>query len=554
MLASGANRTEQQQGTVSNMQASSLFAPLMGALIGGVLIAATAIWGARHALLARARQRARQARKDSIEAASAHYHRRLRARTLALQKQHDEDEAALANQAAELDRHAQQLATRSGYLQHRQHDLDRMQAALQSRRERVETLKQDAVDCGEKLAHARRELVQSLERTAGASAPSIRAERVEALCENSQLESQRQAREAEEKLRSTLAERSRATLDVAMMRYNGVGHLERAQNTVWIREAALFEALADPQTAAHAAFFDTVGCALVGNAEQQSLTVRGEDPLAREVARRTLEALQSNTNASADADTVRQLGEQARDAVAAETDAAAAEATQVLGLAPLPAPVHDLVGRLKFRLSFSQNQWRHSIEVGYLAGIVADEMGLNRDLARRGGLLHDIGKAMTHAHDGAHAVLGANVARECGEPEPVANAIGAHHNDEPPTSAYAHIVTAADAISGARPGARRESVTHYMKMLEDIQRVACRSDAVQRVDIMQAGREVRVLVGDAEQGDATPRGRGQRAARESSKLPEMAAEIARAIEKEVTYAGQIRITVIQQSRAVSVAR
>jgi len=212
------------------------------------------------------------------------------------------------------------------------------------------------------------------------------------------------------------------------------------------------------------------------------------------------------------------------------------------------------VGRLKFRLSYSQNQLKHAIEVGYLAGMIAQELGLNVLQARRGGLLHDIGKAMTHDHEGSHAVLGAEVARRCGEEEIIANAIGSHHNDEPMETPIAHIVTAADAISGARPGARRETVTLYLDRINSIQKIASRSKAVERVDVMHAGREVRVVIAGQDRGDIEDTDQRSTIDFDDEQLHPLAEEIARELEEEVIFPGQIRVTVIRESRSVSIAK
>jgi ribonuclease Y len=279
--------------------------------------------------------------------------------------------------------------------------------------------------------------------------------------------------------------------------------------------------------------------------------VRGDDPLARELARRVLRQLAALKDC--DPDKIRAAARTLKMEVDREVQAAGRRAARVLEVGRLHPDILHLVGRLKYRLSYSQNQWRHSIEVGYLAGMMAEELGLDVAQARRGGLLHDIGKAMTHDHEGSHAVLGAEVARRCGEEEIVANAIGAHHNDEPPKSAIAHIVTAADAMSGARPGARRESVTQYLNRIQDLQRIASRSPAVRRVDIMQAGREVRVVVAGEERGaiDASERHDGPIVA--DADIQPLAQEIARSIQSELTFAGQIKVTVIRESRSVAIA-
>ena len=154
----------------------------------------------------------------------------------------------------------------------------------------------------------------------------------------------------------------------------------------------------------------------------------------------------------------------------------------------------DLVGRLNYRTSFTQNQWKHAVEAAFLCGMMAQEMGLDLKLARRAALMHDIGKALTHEMDGSHAVIGADIARRLGEPEMVANAIGAHHTDEPFNSPYAYLVAAADAMSGARPGARRQMEDNYVAKLEDLERITRSFRGIEEAFAVQGGREVRIYV------------------------------------------------------------
>ncbi len=199
-----------------------------------------------------------------------------------------------------------------------------------------------------------------------------------------------------------------------------------------------------------------------------------------------------------------------------------------------------LLGRLKFRTSYGQNVLAHSIEVSQLAAMMAEELGAGGKTARRAALLHDIGKSVTHEIEGPHALVGGELARKYGESEAVAHAMEAHHNEVEPQTIEAVIVQAADALSGARPGARGESLEQYVKRLRDLEQIATRHKGVDKVYAMQAGREIRVMVapGDIDDDAATL----------------LSYEIAREIEKELEYPGQIKVTVIRESRAVEYAR
>jgi ribonuclease Y len=215
--------------------------------------------------------------------------------------------------------------------------------------------------------------------------------------------------------------------------------------------------------------------------------------------------------------------------------------------AVLDAGVHGLdpelvrlLGRLRFRTSYGQNVLAHSVECSQLAATMAHELGANPKIARRAALLHDIGKAVTNEIEGPHALVGGEIARRAGEDEAVVHAMEAHHNEVEPQTVEAVIVQAADALSGARPGARGESLEHYVTRLRELEQLAARYDGVDKVHAMQAGREIRVIVtpGTLDDDGATL----------------LARDIARAIEQELEYPGQIKVTVIRESRAVEYAR
>jgi ribonucrease Y len=216
------------------------------------------------------------------------------------------------------------------------------------------------------------------------------------------------------------------------------------------------------------------------------------------------------------------------------------DAALEVNLRGLNPKIMDAMGRLHYRTSFGQNILRHSIEVGYLCQIIADQLGLNGQLARRCGFLHDIGKAMDHEMEGGHPKIGMEFARQYGEKEPVLNAIGGHHADIPATSFYTPIVMAADAVSGARPGARRESLEKYIQRLEQLQDIALSHEGVDEAYAIQAGREVRVMVDAKKVND------------DDSYL--IAKKIADRVSAEMTFPGEIKVTVLRETRAVEVAR
>ena len=219
-----------------------------------------------------------------------------------------------------------------------------------------------------------------------------------------------------------------------------------------------------------------------------------------------------------------------------EGEAAALEA----GVAGLPPKLIELLGRLKFRTSYGQNVLAHSLETAYLAGIMAAELGADVDLAKKGGLLHDIGKAVDHEVNGPHALIGADIARRLGMSEEVINCIAGHHGEEEHQCLEAILVEAADAISGARPGARRESLESYLKRVKALEEVADSFEGVDQAYAIQAGREIRIMVKPEQIDDL--------AAIQLSK------NIARKVEETLEYPGQITVTVIRETRAVEHAK
>jgi ribonuclease Y len=462
-----------------------------------------------------------------------------------------EDEEELAAERQELDDFAAELDERDEVLANREADAGELQAEVEAKEFAVEETTARAERLGAQAREARDALVLQLEENSGKTRDQLLEQIVHDRVSKARLQAQMRLRQVEEEQTTEAAAHAERIVTIAIDRYNGVGHLERIQNAIPIRDRKTLDAFATEGSPALRVFAEEVDCELITDFDAGTATVRGDDPLAREVARRVLRQIANRSIRSPDR--VRSIARQVKGEVDREVQNAGRKAVRLLGLRKVHPDVVHLVGRLKYRLSYSQNQWKHAVEVGYLSGLLAAEMGLDVRAARRGGLLHDIGKAMTHDHEGSHAVLGADVARRCGEDELISNAIGAHHNDEPPIGPLAHIVAAADAISGARPGARRESVANYVRRIQEIQEIASRSPAVRRVDVMHAGREVRVIVGGAEQGDIDDTERIGGSTVGDAELHPLAEQIARTLESELTFAGQIRVTVIRESKAVTIA-
>ena len=262
------------------------------------------------------------------------------------------------------------------------------------------------------------------------------------------------------------------------------------------------------------------------------------DPVRREVARLALEKLVADGRIHPGR--IEEVVEKSRkevDAGIVETGEQAAYEVNVHGL---HHEIIKLVGRMKWRTSYGQNILLHSKETAWLAGIMAEELGLDAAMARRGALLHDIGKVLTHEHEGTHVQLGVEVATKYGEHPLVVNCIAAHHDDVPHESEISVLVQASDAISGSRPGARREAFETYVKRLEGLEKIASSYRGVDRVFAIQAGREIRVIVNPDDVDDA--------------RMQSLTEEIARRVETELQYPGQIKVVAIREKRAIDIAR
>ena len=265
-----------------------------------------------------------------------------------------------------------------------------------------------------------------------------------------------------------------------------------------------------------------------------AVRLEGQDSFGREIARRTV-AKVAKHGWKGDP---RKMVEQIKEDLEREVFDLGKRAFKELEIPRAHPDIVKLVGRLNWRTSYTQNQWKHAVEVAFLCGMMAAELGMDVRLARRAALMHDIGKSLTHAIDGSHAVIGADYARRLGESEIVANAIGAHHTDEPFNSPLAYLVAAADALSGARPGARREQQDNYAEKLADLERISGGFRGVERAFAVQGGREVRVYV-DENVLDL--------------RAIELSSEIAHKISDEMTFPGQIKVTVIREKRAIEIA-
>ena len=432
--------------------------------------------------------------------------RRLQERTGTIERKAD----TLDQRERDIKRSAADIASRENSLGDRQAELDRL---IVEERHRLEAMS------GMSAADAKSELIKRLEEEAHADA----ANRLRVIREESRRNAEREAKKI---------------IALAIQRIAAEQTVETTVSTVALPNDEMKGRIIGREGRNIRAFELATGVDVIIDDTPDTVVVSCFEPMRREVARMALEKLVADgrIHPGRIEEVVTKAREEVDKAIL-ETGERAAYESGVHGLHP---ELLKLVGRMKWRTSYGQNILNHSKEVAWLAGIMAAELGLDVPMARRGALLHDIGKVLTHEHEGTHVQLGVEMATKYGEHPLVVNAIAAHHDDVPHESEISVLVQAADAISGARPGARRESFETYVKRLEGIERIASDYRGVEKVFAIQAGREVRVIV--------TPD------TIDDPRMETLAEEIALRIERELQYPGQIKVVLIRETRAVGIAR
>jgi ribonuclease Y len=377
-----------------------------------------------------------------------------------------------------------------------------------------------------------------LEVLAGISAEQAKAELIHRLEAEAEADAANRLREIRENARRNAEREARKIVALAVQRIAAEQTAEIAVSAVSLPNDEMKGRIIGREGRNIRAFELATGVDVIIDDTPDTVVVSCFEPVRREVARLALEKLVSDGRIHPGR--IEEVVNKARrevDAGIIETGEQAAYETGITGLHP---ELIKLIGRMKWRTSYGQNILNHSKEVAFLAGIMAAELGLDVVMAKRGALLHDVGKVLTHEHEGTHVQLGVEVATKYGEHPLVVNCIAAHHDDVPHESEVSVLVQAADAISGSRPGARREAFETYVKRLEGLERIASSYRGVEKVFAIQAGREIRILVTPDDVDDV--------------RMASLSEEIARRIEAELQYPGQIKVVVIRETRAVDFAR
>jgi ribonuclease Y len=441
------------------------------------------------------------------------------------------DDAELSARRAELVRVEERVLSKEEALDAQRADLARRERVVD---ERADGLERKATE----LADGHRELERQLERVAGVTAAQAKQLLLRELEDQVRHDSAKLIRQIEEETKRDADRRVRNILSVCMQRIAAGHATETTVAVVQLASDDMKGRIIGREGRNIRALENLTGVDFIIDDTPNAVVLSGFDGVRREVARMTLEKLLADGRIHPAR--IEEMYYQAKSELEEHIVELGEEAVFEANVQALDPELIRLLGRLKFRTSYGQNVLAHSVECSRLAALMAHELGASPRTARRAALLHDIGKAVSHEIEGPHALVGGDIARRHGESEAVAHAMEAHHNEVEPQTVEAVIVQAADALSGARPGARGESLEQYVRRLRDLEQIATRHDGVDKVYAMQAGREIRVMVAPTTIDD------------DSAAL--LSHEIAREIEKELEYPGQIKVTVIRESRSVEYAR
>jgi ribonucrease Y len=526
------------------MSQSLLLPALVGVAAGLVVALVTVAVSARRqrqaatGILGGARAEAQRLRAEAVREGEAAWAEVLVSARMEALKQREDLDREVQRRREEWDR-LERRADERARVQERK--LEELEARDRGLAKREETLAQHEQALrgregeADRLAEAQR---VKLERIAGLSAEDARREILQRVEDEARTQAQALARDIREQAKRGADRDARRIISMAIQRIAAEHTAESTVAAVALPSEEMKGRIIGREGRNIRAFETATGVDVIIDDTPDTVSVSCFDPIRREVARRSLEALvQDGRIHPGRIEEIVLKVQKELETQLVELGEQAAYDTGIHGIHP---ELVKLIGRMRYRTSYGQNIYDHSKEVSWLAGMMAAELHLDVALAKRGGLLHDVGKVLTHDNEGTHVELGVEVARRYGESGPVINCIQAHHDDVPHESAESVLVQAADAISGARPGARREAFETYVKRLTRLEEIANAFPGVEKSNVIQAGREVRVVV--------TPERIDDGAAAQLSE------SIARKIENELQYPGQIKVVVIRETRAVDYAR
>ena len=446
-------------------------------------------------------------------------------------KHRNEVERELKDRRAEQSKNENRLAQKEA-------NLDKKSEALEKKNEQLDKKLKDADVVRAQVDETLEKQLKVLEQISGLTVEEAKEQLIEKIESQVKHELAQRLDELEQQFKEDSEEKARNILSLAIQRC-AADHVAEATISVVALPNEEMKGRIIGREGRNIQKIETLtGVELIIDDTPEAITISGFDPVRREVARVALEKLISDGRIHPTR--IEEMVEKAQKEVDASVKQAGERATFEVGIHGIHSDLVKLLGRLRYRSSYGQNVLKHSIEVAFLAGIMAEELGVDANAARRAGLLHDIGKAFPHDVEGSHVEIGVNTAKKYKESKEVVHAIEAHHNDVEPKTILAILVQAADAISAARPGARREDMENYIKRLQKLEEIATSFEGVDKAYAIQAGREVRVMVKPEQVND------------DGMKL--IAREMAAKIQAEMKYPGQIKVHLIRESRVADFAK
>ncbi|MEA2698907.1 MAG: ribonucrease, partial [Myxococcales bacterium] len=438
----------------------------------------------------------------------------------------------------ELEKRQGDLATRERGLEKSERELRQQEEDLRRQEKQITGRESAAEASARSAANQAAEAKARMEKIAGMTAAEARNQLLSELRDEARRSIADDIKKIEDEAHLVAEEKSKMIISAAIQRYAGEFVAERTVSTVPLPSDDMKGRIIGREGRNVRALEAATGIDLIIDDTPDAVVISCFNPVRREIARIALTRLIADGRIHPTR--IEEMVEKATQEIEQQCKEAGEQAAFDLGLGRMHPELIRLIGKLKFRSSNAQNLLQHAIEVGFLAGAMAAELGLPVKTARRAGLLHDIGKAIDQEIEGAHGVVGASVAKKYGEPPRVCHAIEAHHGDVAPTDVLDHLVDAANVLSSQRPGARREMLESYVQRLFDLEKIATSFPGVERAFAIQAGREVRVIVENSRVSDQQAR--------------ILSKDIARKVEAELSYPGQIKVAVIRETRATDYAK
>jgi ribonuclease Y len=519
--------------TVVYLLAGLIGGALLGVLVGRVFARKTAAGAEKLAeAQAGAILDAARAEADSLKKEA-----QVQGKEIAFKVKGDvEDE--IRRRKADAAKKEEAVATREDEIARRAREAQRREEDLGRREKQISGREQAADSMAQKAAKSLEEAKAKLERIAGLTAAEAKKEVCDQVIDEAKRLAAGEVKRVETAAREEAAEKAKKVIATAVQRYASEYVAERTVSVVPIPSDDMKGRLIGREGRNVRALEAATGTDLIIDDTPECITISCFNPVRREVARLAIGRLVADGRIHPTR--IEEVVQKCESEVEGQCKEAGEQAVFDLGLHRVHPDLVRLLGGLKFRTSYAQNLLAHSVEVGYLAGLMAGELGQNIKQARRAGLLHDIGKAVEHSEEGPHAVVGAALAKKYGEAPRVCQAIGAHHEDVPQESVLDHVVDAANRLSGQRPGARRETMAQYVQRLYDLEKMAKSFQGVEKAYALQMGREVRVIVENSVTSD--------------DQAALLCRELAKRIEAEATYPGQVRVCVIRETRASDYAK